>query len=77
MDNPDTLTTLDTQDTGQINVRENRRDSQYYNFYISYLTVDNSQSILQLLYTLLDVKQQSVNITTVIYLTWRWTTVSQ
>jgi hypothetical protein len=70
MDNPDTLTTLDTQDTGQINVRENRRDSQYYNFYISYLTVDNSQSILQLLYTLLDVKQQLVNNITVIYLTW-------
>jgi hypothetical protein len=69
MDNPDTLTTLDTQDTGQINVRENRRDSQYYNFYISYLTVDNSQSILQLLYTLLDVKQQLVNNITVIYLT--------
>jgi hypothetical protein len=69
MDNPDTLTTLDTQDTGQINVRENRRDSQYYNFYISYLTLDNSQSILQLLYTLLDVKQQLVNNITVIYLT--------
>ena len=69
MDNPDTLTTLDTQDTGQINVRENRRDSQYYNFYISYLTVDNSQSILQLLYTLLDVEQQSVNNITALYLT--------
>ena len=69
MDNPDTLTTLDTQDTGQINVRENQRNSQYYNFYISYLTLDNSQSILQLLYTLLDVKQQSVNNITVIYLT--------
>jgi hypothetical protein len=69
MDNPDTLTTLDTQDTGQINVRENRRNSQYCNFYISYLTLDNSQSILQLLYTLLDVKQQSVNNITAIYLT--------
>ena len=28
MDNPETLTTLGTQDTGQINVRENRRDNQ-------------------------------------------------
>ena len=28
MDNPETLATLDTQDTGQINVRENWRDNQ-------------------------------------------------
>jgi hypothetical protein len=28
MDNPDKLATLCTQDTGQINVRENRRDNQ-------------------------------------------------
>ena len=28
MDNPETLAMLDTQDTGQINVRENRRDNQ-------------------------------------------------
>jgi hypothetical protein len=28
MDNPETLATLGTQDTGQINVRENRRDNQ-------------------------------------------------
>ena len=28
MDNPETLATLDTQDTGQINVRENWRGSQ-------------------------------------------------
>jgi hypothetical protein len=28
MDNPEKLTTLDTPDTGQINVRENRRGNQ-------------------------------------------------
>ena len=28
MDNPETLATLGTQDTGQINARENRRDNQ-------------------------------------------------
>jgi len=28
MDNPETLAKLGTQDTGQINVRENRRGSQ-------------------------------------------------
>ena len=28
MDNPETLTTLGTQDTGQINVRENRKGQQ-------------------------------------------------
>jgi hypothetical protein len=28
MDNPETLATLDTQNTGQINVRENRRGNQ-------------------------------------------------
>ena len=28
MDNPETLSTLSTQDTGQINVRENRGDNQ-------------------------------------------------
>ena len=28
MANPETLATLGTQDTGQINVRENRRDNQ-------------------------------------------------
>ena len=28
MDNPETLVTLDTQNTGQINVRENRRGNQ-------------------------------------------------
>jgi hypothetical protein len=28
MDNPETLATLNTQDTGQINVRENRRRSK-------------------------------------------------
>ena len=27
MDNPETLATLGTQDTGQINVRENRKDN--------------------------------------------------
>jgi len=27
MDNPETLSTLGTQDTGQIKVRENRRDN--------------------------------------------------
>ena len=27
MDNPETLSTLSTQDTGQINVRENRGDN--------------------------------------------------
>ena len=28
MDNPETLSTLSTQDIGQINVRENRMDDQ-------------------------------------------------
>ena len=28
MDSPETLATLDTQNTGQINVRENRRGNQ-------------------------------------------------
>ena len=28
MNNPEKLATLDTQDTGQVNVRENRRDNQ-------------------------------------------------
>jgi hypothetical protein len=28
MDNPETLTALTTQDTGQINVKENRGDDQ-------------------------------------------------
>ena len=28
MDNPETLATLSTQDTGQINTRENRGDNQ-------------------------------------------------
>ena len=30
MDNPETLPTLSTQDTGQINVRENRMDNQQW-----------------------------------------------
>ena len=30
MDNPETQETLDTTDTGQINIRENRRDNHVW-----------------------------------------------
>jgi hypothetical protein len=36
MDNPDKLATLCTQDTGQINVRENRSDNQEWTIQINW-----------------------------------------